>query len=135
MDFKQISAYDNYVSANITLGLLQENEINCHLRDEHIITIDPFLNQAVGGIKLMVAEDDFARAVEIISKADAAYIKEIPCPNCKSLSLFKEEKTNYPKTLWETLKNKIAYGQAATFTKLYKCENCKSIFNKLPLTF
>ncbi len=135
MNFKQVASYDNYMFANMALGLLQENEINCHLKDEYIVTIDPLLNPAVGGIKLMVAASDHDRALEILKEAEAAYIKSIPCPYCQSLSLIVEEKINRPQTFWGKLKNKIAYGQEETYSKLYRCQNCKKIFTELPATF
>jgi len=56
MEFKKIAVYDNYMLANMTLGLLQENNINCHLNDEHTVTIDPLLSNAIGGSKLMVGK-------------------------------------------------------------------------------
>ena len=71
--------------ANMTLGLLQENNINCHLKDENIVMIDPFLSPAVGGIKLMVADVQFDRAVDIIKEAEDIYIKQIPCTVCNKI--------------------------------------------------
>jgi hypothetical protein len=135
MNFKQIAAYTNYVSANITLGLLEENSINCHLRDEYIVTIDPFLSNAVGGIKLMVAEIQFDRALEVIKQAEIEYVGDIPCPNCKSSSLTVDEKVNNPQSFWGKLKNQIAYGQTSTYLKLYRCGNCKNVFTELPSTY
>ena len=135
MEYKQIAAYDNYFSANLRLGMLQENEIDCHLKDEYIVTVDPLLNPAIGGIKLMVAAEEFEKATGIIRQSEIDYISSIPCPNCKSLSLVAEEKINDPKTLWGRIKNQIAYGQTTTQTKLYKCNNCGNIFTELPLTF
>lgn len=135
MEYKQIAAYDNYFSANLRLGMLQENEINCHLKDEYIVTIDPLLNPAIGGIKLMVAIRDFEKAKETIRQAEADYISSIPCPGCKSLSLIAEEKVNDPQTLWGRIKNQIAFGQAKTESILYKCNNCGSVYTELPLTF
>lgn len=135
MNFKQIASYDNYMLANMTLGMLQENEINCHLKDEYIVTIDPLLNPAIGGIKLLVEESDYERAVDIIKKAEDDYIKEIPCPDCNSHSLVIEEKTNRPADFWGRLKNQIAYGQEETYQKNYRCKNCGHIFSELPSTF
>lgn len=135
MNFKQIASYDNFMLANMTLGLLQEYEINCHLKDENTITIDPLLSPAIGGIKLMVDEADFQKALTLIKKAEEEYLSEIPCPNCKSLSLTIEEKTNKPDSFWGTLKNLIAYGQSETYTKNYRCKNCKSLFSELPSSF
>jgi DNA-directed RNA polymerase subunit RPC12/RpoP len=121
--------------ANMTLGLLQENEINCHLKDENIVTIDPLLNPAVGGIKLLVAETDFESALGLIKDAETAYLKDITCPYCKKSGLTAEEKINKPETFWGKLKNQIAYGQTETYSKKYRCQHCKSIMNELPLSF
>ena len=134
MTYKQIASYDNFLLANMTLGLLQENNVNCYLKDEHIVTVDPLLSPAVGGIKLLVEENDFADAEGLIKDAEAAYLKEIPCPNCKSLSLVVEEKTDTPTGFWDKLKNQVAYGQTSTYSKMYRCENCKRLFSELPLT-
>ena len=134
MIFKQIASYDNFMVANMTFGLLEENDINCHLKDENIVTIDPFLSPAVGGIKLMVADVQYDRAVAIIKEAEDFYIKQIPCTICKSYSLTTEEKISDPQTFWGKLKNQIAYGQTETYQKLYRCNNCNNLFNQLPLS-
>ena len=135
MNFKQIASYDNYLLANMTLGMLQENEVNCHLKDEYIVTIDPLLNPAVGGIKLMVEEQDYEKAMAIIKEAETAYLKEIPCANCGQQSLVAEEKTIRPQNFWGKLKNQIAYGQTSITKIIYRCESCKNIFTELPVTY
>src|SRR4051812_37907101 len=119
MNYKQIASYDNFMLANMTLGLLQENGINCHLKDENIVTIDPLLNPAVGGIKLVVEERDYNQAVVLIKDAEAAYLKDIPCPYCHTNALAVEGKINKPETFWGKLKNQIAYGQESTYSKKY----------------
>ena len=68
MNFKQIATYDNYLLANMTMGLMTENDIKCQMKDEHIITMDPLLNAAVGGIKLLVEEKDYDRALDPLSR-------------------------------------------------------------------
>jgi len=135
MNFRKIASYDNFILANMALGLLQENDINCHLKDENIVTIDPLLNPAVGGIKLMVAETDYPAAIVILREAEENYLKEIPCPACKSCNLAIEEKTNTPESFWGKLKNQIAYGQTSIYTKQYICENCKSVYTEIPVVF
>ena len=135
MNFKQVASFDNYLLANMSLGMLQENDINCHLKDENIVTIDPLLSPAIGGIKLLVEEQDYEKAIDIIKEAEAAYLKEIPCPHCQSLSLVAEEKINTPEGFWGKLKNQIAYGQTSTYRKIYRCQNCRQIFTELPVTY
>jgi hypothetical protein len=48
--------------------MLQDSGINCHLKDEYTITIDPLLSPALGGIKLMVAGSQLERALELLEQ-------------------------------------------------------------------
>lgn len=70
MQFFLIARYFSYIDAHIALGVLEENDINAHLRDEHTITIDPILANANGGIKLMVAEPHVERAIELLQNVN-----------------------------------------------------------------
>jgi DNA-directed RNA polymerase subunit RPC12/RpoP len=135
MEFIKLAAYDNYMLANMTLGLLQQNDINCHLDDEHTVTIDPLLNHAIGGIKLMVATSQLDRATALIKEAENQYLQEISCPHCQNKTLQVEEKTNTPTLFWQKLKNQIAYGQTSTYSKKYRCSSCKGLFDELPLSY
>lgn len=135
MNFRQIATYDNYMLANMTMGLLTEHDIKCQMKDENIITMDPLLNAAVGGIKLLVEEKDFDRAVALMREAENDYLKDIPCPNCNSLSLIVEEKTNNPTGFWGKLKNQVLFGQTSTYSKGYRCKACNKSFSELPPSF
>ena len=66
MRFLLIRTFDNYIPAHIALGRLQEEFIHCFLQDEHTVTIDPLLSNAIGGIKLMVAENQVERALQVL---------------------------------------------------------------------
>ncbi len=66
MKFVQVTSFDNYVEAHIVMGNLQEENIACWLKDEYSVTIDPMLSNAIGGIKLMVAEPQAERAINIL---------------------------------------------------------------------
>ena len=135
MTFKPIATYDNYLVANMTLGMLQENEINCHLKDENIVTVDPLLNPAVGGIKLMVDDADRDKALALLKQAEIDYLKEVPCPHCGNFALGVEEKIDQPAGLWQKLKNLAAYGQESTYQKYYRCNSCGTRVDELPLTY
>ncbi|HVZ56303.1 MAG TPA: hypothetical protein VG870_06555 [Chitinophagaceae bacterium] len=63
-----VRSYDNYIAAHIMLGRLRDEFINCHLQDEYSVTIDPFLSNAIGGIKLMVAQPQAQRALELLDQ-------------------------------------------------------------------
>ncbi|MGZ5218856.1 MAG: putative signal transducing protein [Chitinophagaceae bacterium] len=70
MKFVLLSSFDNYIPAHIALGKLKEAFINCYLQDEHSVTIDPLLSNAIGGIKLMVAETQLERARQILNSLE-----------------------------------------------------------------
>jgi hypothetical protein len=70
MKFVAVRSYDNYIPAHIMLGVLKEEFISCYLQDEYTVTIDPLLSNAIGGIKLMVAEPQVERALEIITVSE-----------------------------------------------------------------
>jgi len=135
MNFKIIATYDNYMLANMTMGMLTENNIKCQMKDENIVTVDPLLNPAVGGIKLLVEEGDFEQAVALMKEAENEYLKDIACPICKSHLLIVEEKTNNPSDFWSKLKNQVLFGQSSTYSKGYRCTNCKKYFSELPPSF
>jgi hypothetical protein len=67
MSLVAVSTYDDYISAHIALGRLTEEYIVCYLQDEHSATVGPFLSNSIGGIKLMVAEEQVERALEILN--------------------------------------------------------------------
>lgn len=63
-----IRSYDDYISAHIMMGRLKEESITCFLKDEHSVTIGPFLSNIIGGIKLLVPESEFEKALELLNQ-------------------------------------------------------------------
>jgi putative signal transducing protein len=62
-----IQSFDNYIEANIICARLEQEGISCWLQHETLATTAPFLANALGGIKLMVAELQIDRALELLS--------------------------------------------------------------------
>ena len=117
MQFIQVRSFDNYIEANLVLGMLQEEGINCHLKDENTITIDPLLSPAIGGMKLMVYETQAQRANEILMEAEKEYVKTITCPQCKTKALKIVVNINKPAGFWGQLKSMLLIGQTEETTK------------------
>lgn len=70
MRFVTIRSFDNYIDANIMLGKLQAEDVHCFLVDEYTATINPFLSNAIGGIKLNVPEAEAIKARELLVNFD-----------------------------------------------------------------
>ena len=84
MNFKIIETFDNYIDANLTLSRLEEAGVNCWLQDENTATINPVLANAIGGIKLVVLEEDVPKATELLNALKEIKRKSFACPHCGS---------------------------------------------------
>jgi len=69
--FIAVRSYDNYIPAHMMLQQLEAEGIRAYLQDEHTVTINPLLTNAIGGIKLMVYKDQVPRALELLSQLEA----------------------------------------------------------------
>lgn len=132
MEYVPLRSFDNYIEANIVLNMLRHYNINCYLKDENIITIDPLLSPALGGMKLMVHEAHVARAWDLMDEAEAAYLRTIPCPVCKRHALTTVRVTKEHKCKLGALASMLLKGQSVELNKIYKCEACGYDFKELP---
>ncbi len=82
MDLVTLKSFDNYFSANIYLTKLQDAGVECYLKDEYTVTIDPILSNVIGGIKLVVKNEDADEAIKLIKQFDEDYLQSVKCPKC-----------------------------------------------------
>lgn len=61
-----VATFDFLTDARIAMGRLQAEGIPCVLMDENLVQVDWLYSIAVGGIKLQVAPEDAARALEVL---------------------------------------------------------------------
>lgn len=131
MPYTLLRAYDNYVYANMQLGLLQDGGIDCHLKDEYTVTIDPFLSPALGGIKLMVESEQAVEAERLLLDAENDWLKTVPCPNCGEYELSKQINTRTFRTLLGKLRSMILNGQEQEVKMEYRCAACNKSFPEI----
>lgn len=112
------------------MNLLKDNGINCHLKDEHIVTIDPFLSPAVGGIKLMVLEADWNRAETVLDETEEAYIQSLPCPFCGAKTL--EKRAHVKPSGWgKRIIARLRGVDESIFSAEVVCKSCHNKVNDL----
>lgn len=68
MKFVEVKVFDEYISAHVLMGRLKDENIVCHLENEHTMTLAPFMTHIYGGIRLMVPEAQADRAKELLTK-------------------------------------------------------------------
>src|SRR6478752_9376016 len=123
-----IRSYDNYINANMTMAMLKEGGVDCYIRDEHTITIDPLLSPALGGMKLMVHENDFKDALSILEQSDQLYLQSVACPVCHQKSLQQIREIEESRDWWQRLKNILINGQENKQKSYYRCYGCGTKF-------
>ena len=84
--FKKIGQFQYSSEAIIYKGKLESEGIEVYIRDNHTIDSDPLVSNAIGGVKLFVDQEDFARAIKVLSEISAFSVDDkgalIKCPNC-----------------------------------------------------
>jgi pentatricopeptide repeat protein len=130
MDFVHVYTYNNYIDANIILGRLQSEGVNCWLKDENTSTIMPIWNQATGGIRLMVAESDVEKAVELLKQMQEEKKLKFACPKCGSSNIA-HISTPRKAINWLSAITTFFLGDyAMAVEKVYHCFSCNYEFSQ-----
>jgi DNA-directed RNA polymerase subunit RPC12/RpoP len=128
MTFVLLQSYDNYVSAHIAMGRLEEDGVNCWLKDENTVTINPILTNAIGGIKLMVESTQADRAATILKDLELQYKENITCPQCGSHNIELVSTPRKPSNWIMALFGYLAGGYALSAEKVNHCFDCGKEF-------
>ena len=131
MEMVTVRTFDNYFSANIMLGRLKEAGINCYLKDEYTVTIDPMLSNAIGGIKLNVNREDAEMVVGILKQFDDEYLRSVKCPKCSAHNILlvpKQGAGNFITTIFIWLFSNYA----VSAENIYQCQQCGYESKTLP---
>jgi len=128
LDFVPVWSYDNYVPAHIDMGVLEEMEIPCYLKDENTVTMNPLWTNAVGGVKLMVLRERAKEAYDILKSLRDEYKKTRPCPSCGSTDMELVSTPRKPTTWLTAFVTFFTTDYAMTADKVYHCFNCKKEF-------
>lgn len=124
MNFVVVWSYDNYIPAHIAQGRLKEDGIECWLKDENTVTIDPILSNAVGGIKLMVDSDLAEKAAGILRAIDNEHKAMHRCPKCNSLNIELVSTPRKASNWASALFGFLFASYAMPAVKVYHCFDC-----------
>ena len=131
MELVIIRTFDNYINANMMLNKLQNNGIECFLKDEFSATINPILSNAIGGIKLMVKDKDVKEATEMLKAIDTEYLLAAKCPNCGKVGLDYITKPG-AKNFVTAILTWFVSSYAIAPEHVYYCSNCNWESKTLP---
>lgn len=66
-DWTVVRSCNSMVEAELLKSVLESAGIDAQIPDEHALGINPGLTNALGGVRLLVHDDEFARADEVLS--------------------------------------------------------------------
>jgi hypothetical protein len=124
--------------AHIAKSYLDSEGIDSEIRDELTAQVNNFYSNAIGGVKLLVKEEDFSKGIEVLK--NGGYINESGtsenqieivfiekgfnknvCPFCKSENISIKKVP----TFWTVLVIFIFNAAFPILKKSYKCYNCE----------
>ncbi|GGK31530.1 hypothetical protein GCM10007962_27420 [Yeosuana aromativorans] len=122
-NYTVLAVFEYSTEAQIIKSKLESENIRTMLADEKTIDSDPLISLAIGGVKLLVHNQDLDKAIEVYDEV-RPYHKDkngndIYCPNCHSTRIL---------TAPPNRKN-IFYMLFPFFEKSkHICNHCKTIF-------
>ncbi|TWI83054.1 putative signal transducing protein [Lacibacter cauensis] len=131
MSFTLLNTYNNYIDANLHLLQLQEEGINCWLKDENTVTIDPLLTNAIGGIKLMVHETQKERAQDLLRTIINKAKENRACPYCGSHNVEYIVSNRKPSNWLSALFTYLLGGYPLASEQRYHCFDCGKEFEEV----
>jgi hypothetical protein len=131
--FVTVATFKYSSEAHIYRGKLESEGIKVYMADALTIDVDPLLSNAIGGVKLKVAENQKEKALNILDTISKYSLdddgKRIVCPSCNN------DKVNYFSTVKEA-KSFFWFLIGFFFSSLpfyikykYHCQNCKTEFD------
>ena len=122
-NYKILAVFEYSTEAHVTKSRLDSEGFKTMLMDEKTIDSDPLISNAIGGVKLLVHQNDFEKALKIYNKI-RTYQKDkngndILCSNCKSNRVL----------IAPTQRKNVFYMLFPFFEKTrHICNDCKTIF-------
>ena len=131
---RTIKTFDNPIDAHIIKTKLESEGIMCYITDENTIGLNPMLNIALGGVKLNVAAEDVAVALQIIEESDNQPIADnqgttISCPACNSTHILNNinDQKGF-KAILASLLSLLTMSYPIYTKKSYLCKDCNEVF-------
>ena len=134
MDLVTIRTFQNYFSAHILLTRLRSMGLECYLKDEFTVTVNPVISGAIGGIKLVVKKETEEEACLILRQFDEEYMKSAVCPRCGNHDIELVPKKS-PANMATAIISWLFGNYALSAENVYQCASCKYESATLPETY
>lgn len=131
MELVTIQAFDNFFSANIQMTRLRAAGVECYLKDEYTVTIDPLLSNAIGGIKLLVRKSEERNVRKLLREMNEEADSKLLCPQCGSHKFILVPKRT-TENLLAAITTWLFSAYAVSAENVYQCTDCGYESETLP---
>jgi hypothetical protein len=115
-----VGTYGDSIAAHLARMCLESEGIKVSVVDENLVTLDPLITNAVGGVKLVVSGADAQAARQVLRRPESMD-EQRSCPECGSTRVTLHEAGR--RLAWITiLLLGFPIGRARTMSS---CEDCK----------
>lgn len=124
-----VKRFENSFEANLLKCKLESEGIESFLTNENLATLIPnYSNMLDMRIELMVSENDYERALNIVNDHKVDNLTDKICPNCNSTNILRKYgKYNFPKWL-VFIMSLIAYLPLVHTKYTLVCKDCNTEF-------
>jgi len=136
MPFKTVQVFDNAIDARLFSSKLESEGIACFIENESTMTLDPLLNYAVGGVPVLVEEEDYKAAVQLMDAVAKSPLvgedgKEVVCPRCKSTNIQTGfSSVDSAQSVMGLILGLMLFVVPFLNRDKYRCVNCNCIFKR-----
>jgi hypothetical protein len=129
------------------MSKLESEGIECYLEGENTVAVDPFLSNAIGGVRVKIMDRDSKRAFEIMKASEQTFKEKMIvenkkyeafskgyvevdtyCPECESIHIYRKK---FP--TWKTVLAILffwIYLPLAFLTKTHYCADCGHVWKQ-----
>jgi hypothetical protein len=107
-NFITLVTYTYSTEAYVLVAKLETEGIKCFLANEHLLSTQQFLSNAVGGLDVQVRQEDLEKAKQILKDHNSANKQNIPdeflkgfekvlvyCPECESSNIYRKKSSMF----------------------------------------
>lgn len=126
MGIRSITTCNNVIEASMIKDLLENEGIQSFYTNEHFTTLMPHMNNIIGGgIQVMVEEEEYERALEIVGKSTDC---SICCPICGSVDLVFTLGKSKAKKMIAIFLSLFVFVPFGNIKASYRCKQCGTTF-------
>lgn len=127
MKTKKLITCENSIEAHLLQSKLDSEGIESFLTNENFTSLMPVFNNMMGsGIQIIVNNDDYDSAVEIIKDKIYPNNTKLVCPNCESIDVRLGFGRNMALKIFYIFLSIFAFIPMGNLKPKYYCNNCNT---------